>query len=327
MLHPGRSSNSHSAIRCFAIAILAAQFGLDRTAVGQPAPAAVSAPRVDPAKSPNDIGRELANPIGKLFSISNEIEYLSYQGYINGASDHPRGDFVIKPSFPLQLKNGKTLVIRASIPTNFGEPSYPAFYQDFADWRIRQFAYLLPDEGTLHLDHGFLDDISLDVAYGDVNDNGFITMFGVAAVLPSSQDGTGERDQYLLGPEVALGKVTSWGLVGAWATHQINVAEAGHKVPAYDTSITSLKLFFSYGLRNGWQLISNPLIEYDWEALPDNKLMLPIGGGVAKTTSIGNMPLRLNLEIYNYIKSPAAFGPDWLIRFGVTPVIKDRSLR
>jgi hypothetical protein len=32
--------------------------------------------------------------------------------------------------------------------------------------------------------------------------------------------------------------------------------------------------------------------------------------------------MRISLEIYRYIESPAAFGPDWLVRFGVTPVLK-----
>ena len=272
--------------------------------------------------SPGEIGLEFTNPVGTLSSIANEIEYHSYQGYINGADNHPRRDLNFKTSFAFQLKNGKNIAVRGTVPVSFGEPTYPYQWKDFADWRIRQFADLLPNDDSIHTDHGFMDDISVDVAYGGVNENGHITMFGAAAVLPASQDGTGERDQYLLGPEVAFGRVTSWGLVGVWATHVVNVATAGQKLPPYDTTMTSLKVFFSYGMGNGWQIIANPTIEYDWEALDDNKLMLPIGGGFAKTTLIRNTPLRISLEIYNYIESPAAFGPDWLVTFSVTPILK-----
>ncbi|MGW8370368.1 MAG: hypothetical protein ACWGPN_17030 [Gammaproteobacteria bacterium] len=262
-----------------------------------------------------------------MFALVNELQYASYQGYVNGAGDDLSGDFLIKPSFPFQLKNGKTLVLRGTLPINLGETTYRVKLQDFTEWRIRQFAYLLPAEEQLHVEHSFMDDLGVDFGYGGVGDNGYITMFGAAAVFPSSQDGSGERDQYLLGPQIAFGKVSSWGLVGAWVTHIVDVANISKKVPSYDTRTTSVKVFFSYGLRNGWQIISNPLIEYDWEALDDNKLLFPIGGGVAKTASLGNMPLRMNLELYKYIESPAALGPDWFVRFGVTTVFKDRSGR
>jgi hypothetical protein len=231
---------------------------------------------------------------------------------------------VIKPSFPFRLKNGKALFVRGTIPVSFGEPSYPVQWQDYADWRIRQFADLLPADAAVRRDHGFLDDIGFDVAYGGVNENGFIKMFGVAAVLPTSTDGTTARHQHLLGPEFAFGKDTSWGVIGAWATHLVSVSTASERRPAYDTRMTSLKVFFSYGLRNGWEITSNPVIEYDWEALDDNELLLPIGGGFAKTASIRNMPLRLSLEVYRYVETPAAFGPDWLVRFGVTPILHQR---
>lgn len=322
MHRPGHRGYRPAVCSAIALAVFAAQLGIVGAAAGQTAPVADAVPRAAPAKSLDDIALELTNPLGNLFSIATDFEYLNNQGYINGASDHPRSDLFFKPSFPFRLKNGKNIVIRGTVPVSFGEPSYPFQYKDFADWRIRQFADLLPNDATVRTDHGFMDDISVDVAYGGVNENGYITMFGAAAVLPVSQDGTGERNQYLLGPEVAFGKVTSWGMVGARATHVVNVAAAGEKIPPFDTTMTSLNVFFSYRLGNGWQIISNPVIEYDWEALDDNRLMFPIGAGFAKTTSIRNMPLRISLEIYNYIESPAAFGPDWLVRFGVTPVMK-----
>ncbi len=66
--------------------------------------------------------------------------------------------------------------------------------------------------------------------------------------------------------------------------------------------MTSLKIFFAYGLGNGWQVFSNPVIEYDWEGDSDNQLFVPLGAGVSKTTRIrqhaDETGLR-NSEIYN----------------------------
>ena len=102
--------------------------------------------------------------------------------------------------------------------------------------------------------HGHLDDIRYDIAYGGVNDNGLLTMFGLAGLLPTSQDGSIERDQYLLGPEVAVGKIADWGIFGVWAKHLVSIADVSNTFEPidYDTSETSLRLFFAYGLGNGW---------------------------------------------------------------------------
>jgi hypothetical protein len=66
-----------------------------------------------------------------------------------------------------------------------------------------------------------------------------------------------------LGPEVAFGKIADWGVVGAWVTHLTDVL--GDSLVS--TNVTSAKIFFAYGLGNGWQIISNPEISYDWEAV------------------------------------------------------------
>ena len=55
----------------------------------------------------------------------------------------------------------------------------------------------------------------------------------------------------------------------------------------YNTNETSVRLFFAMGLGNGWQLVSNPEIIYDWEAASDNKLLLPLGGVLIGTIVTG----------------------------------------
>jgi hypothetical protein len=289
-------------------------------------PDALPAPESDTSieKSLDEIAIDLINPVSTLFSIVNDFEYTTFQGSLDGADDQTRGKYLLTPVIPFPLDNGKNIMLRFTIPVNFGEPTYMTETRDYAEWLIRQFGDDLPTDGVLGKGHGFMDDISYDVAYGGVNDNGFISMFGVAGVLPVSRDGSIERDQFLLGPEVAFGKITDWGIVGAWATHLTNVANPSGVETDYDTNETSLKFFFAYGLGNGWQFISNPTITYDWEGANGNKLLFPIGGGFSKTTRIGKMPLKLEFELQNFIESPDTFGPEWLFTFSLTPVISDR---
>ena len=58
-----------------------------------------------------------------------------------------------------------------------------------------------------------------------------------------------------------------------------------------------------------------------------NKLKLPLGGGIAKTTRIGKMPLRLAGEVQYFVASTDRFGPDWLFKLTISPVIPSKYTR
>ena len=92
----------------------------------------------------------------------------------------------------------------------------------------------------------------------------------------------------------------------------------------YNTNTSTLEVFFAWGLGNGWQIISYPVIEYDWEAASGNHLALPLGGGVSKTVRLGRVPMKMNLELYGYLESPEAFGPEWMLRFSLAPALPGR---
>jgi len=279
----------------------------------------------EPAMSIDEIAKELYNPVTALRSLGNDLEYRQYQGSLPGSDDWTAWIYQFKPSIPIQLRNGKNLLLRATIPIYLDQPDWsiwedhPIWEVDrsYADFLLRQSPQATPDSGFFQDTHDHLADVSFDVAYGGVSERGFISMYGIAAVLPSSQDISASRDQFLLGPEVALGKSADWGVLGGWLTHLTDVTGDSD----FSTNETSLKVFFAYGLGNGWQIVSNPTILYDWEADSGNELLLPIGGGFAKTTWIGSTPVKLAFELHHYIESAERFGPEWLLTFNLTPVI------
>jgi len=278
-----------------------------------------------PVMSTDEIAKELSNPVTALRSIGNEIEFSSFQGSLPGSDDQSELIYRFSPSFPVQLQNGKNILIRASIPVFLREPEWlvdfghPAWVdgRDYTDFLLRQSPQITPDSGDFRTAHGHLGDFNYDIAYGGVSGNGFIAMYGIAGVFASSQNTSGSRNQTLLGPEVAFGKRADWGVIGVWLKHLVDIT--GDKT--FNTNESTLDLFFAYSLGNGWQIISNPTILYDWEADRGNELLLPLGGGVAKTTRIGKIPVKMELEIQNYLVSPDRFGPQWLLSFKITPVI------
>jgi hypothetical protein len=281
----------------------------------------------------DEIAMELSNPVTALRSLAVDIEGTTFQGSLPDADGRASMRTVFMPSWPFKLRNGNNILFRATIPINSDQPLWELAYWDHsAEWRLRQREDIRLEEGFLARGHDHLDDVGIDIAYGGVSDNGFIGMLGLSTVLATSEDGTAERDQLLLGPEFVLGKVASWGLIGARVKHLTNVYEDdipggyGAELP-WDTNETTVKLFFAYAMGNGWQIESNPTILYDWEAISGHEWTVPIGAGVSKTLRLGRVPVKLALDIQKYVASPDRLGPDWQLTFSLTPVLSTKLLR
>ena len=73
---------------------------------------------------------------------------------------------------------------------------------------------------------------------------------------------------------------------------------------------------------NGWQINGSPTFSYNHEADSDNAWTFPLAAGFSKTTIINGRPWKFGLQYWHYIKSPDLFGPDFQIRFTVSPVVK-----
>lgn len=279
-----------------------------------------------PQKSLQEIAIELVNPISSLQSLTSEYLYQPHQGALPDADQQTLQSIAFTPSFPFQLSNGKNILLRATIPVNLAKPTYryAGDPRDFTDWRIRQEAGSIALNGDFYYVHSHMYDINYDLAYGGVNDQGLITMVGIAGVLPTSEDGSGASHLYLLGPEVAVGKKLERGIVGGWLSHLTSVAGTSPDVD-HNANLTELKLFFAHDMGNGWQILSNSHITYDWEGEKDNKLLLPLGGGIAKTIRIGSLPVRFVVEAQKYLETPSAFGPDWELKFSMAFVDLKRS--
>jgi hypothetical protein len=281
-----------------------------------------------------DIGLELSNPVTGLRQLTLDIEYETYQGTLPGSSDQNGRRVVFKPTWPIKLGNGKNLLLSMRIPVNGDLPNWkPETFIDYRDFTIRKVPVdeprIEPTAGEFGYVHDHLEDISIDVGYGGVSDNGLISMISLVNVFPTSEDQSGARNQWLIGPEFALGKVTKWGLFGARLKHLVDTGdrEGAQELGYLPTTETTLRPFFAYALKNGWQIESNPVILYDWEAVDDNELLLPIAAGFSKTFRVGRRPMKLGVELNYYVVSPDRFGPEWMIQLRYTPVVGTSQLQ
>lgn len=282
-------------------------------------------PETGSEKSIEQISAEMANPLAAYLSFSYQFEYSTFQGSLPGSSDETMTTHIFQAVLPFRQKNGKGFVFRAALPYEADQSIYDSDRR-YPEWLIRQVDPTLNGEGEWGSTHAHTADTEFDLVYGGVNETGLILMYGLAGYLPTSSDTSNARQQLVIGPELNIGRMSGWGSYGAIMSHIFDVAEKKDKGTP-DTSITNIRLYFSYGLGNGWQFYSNPNVSYDWNGDSGNKLALPLGGGFAKTMRVGNTPLKLSAEIEKYVVSTDRYGPDWLFRFTVTPVIPNKYTR
>ncbi len=255
-----------------------------------------------------EIAKELSNPATPVAQLNNVFEFQTFKGDLPGADSQTSFTYSFQPSIPFPLKNGKLLFFRPLIPVLLDEPVFNPARNDFDSKGVD------------------LGDISFDLAYGGTEymayddiegEIGFFSLFGVFGSLPTATDDAVGSQQWRLGPEVALGVIKNWGLVGFLAVHSWDVGGSNDE----DFSTTTIEYFYAYGLGGGWQIAAAPVIEADWEAESGETWTIPIGIGVEKTTKFGDTPWNFALEAHYYVEQPDSFGPELLLVFTITPVI------
>ena len=250
------------------------------------------------ATTADDIARELANPNTVLGTLGFNLDYVTYKGDLPGASDQTSTRLTFQPALPYPISKDVNFFLRPAVPI--------VISQD------------VPGIGGFENKGVELGDISFDAALGKSLPGGYVVVGGVVGTLPTATDDALGLDQWLLGPEVALGKVSKWGVLGLLVSHQWDVAGED----SFSTSITGGQYFYTYNLSNGWQISSSPTFSYNHKAASGQEAWtLPVGVGVSKTTILSGRPWKFGVQYWQFVKQADAFGPDWELRFTVTPVV------
>ncbi|MGI9290248.1 MAG: hypothetical protein ACR2QG_03105 [Gammaproteobacteria bacterium] len=249
----------------------------------------------------NEIANEIINPNTSLALLDFDNDYVRFDGDLDGADTKSRLVTTLRPIAPFTVGDPQDR-------TNFYlRPVLPIIWRsDF------------PTEDGEYKSEGIdLGDLSLNPSIRKSYNNGLILGYGAGLTLPTATDDTLGFDQVLLGPSVAIGLNKRWGLLAVVAQTVWDVAGEDD----YDTHLTTIRPLYSFRLNKGWQIYGNPTIIYDHEADSDNDLALPVSLGLAKTSVINGRPIRFGLEYWHFIESPDQYGPDYQIRFTITPTM------
>ena len=231
--------------------------------------------------------KELANPNTAYASLNIKLQHNG--GYDGGGSS---STMVFQPTLPFPMEGGDKVIFRPAV--------------SFID-----------NDLNANQESG-VSDISFDLAYAPKTAPGTIAAVGVIASLPTGSDGF-SSEQYAVGPEFLVGKVSEQRVIGAFPNHLVGVA--GDGVDEKRINKTSAQLFWVEMLGGGWTLGSSPTFTYDWT---NDQAEIPLNLSVTKTTVIGGRPWKFGLEANYYLEKDEKTRPDFMIGFNITPVVENK---
>jgi|LKGT01.1.fsa_nt_gi hypothetical protein len=249
--------------------------------------------------SAEEIAAELSNPNTTMGTMNVNFDYIAFDGDLPRSDNQAAYRMTFQPGLPYPLSETTNLFVRPAFPVIFKQ-DVPRARGGFSSKGVD------------------LGDIAIDAAVGKTFSNGVVLLGGVVGTFPTATDDALGLDQWLLGPEAAVALVRPWGVLGVLVTHQWDVAGEDD----FSTSITGGQYFYTFNLGDGWQLNGSPTFSYNHKADSDNAWTFPLAVGVSKTTVIRGRPWKFSLQYWHYIESPDVFGPDYQIRFTVSPVVK-----
>jgi len=279
---------------------------------------AALSPAAAQEQSADELARELSNPTAAVAGMGSNIDFRTFKGTLPGAEDQSAWSYTFQPSIPFPQSNGYNILFRPAIPVLISQPVFRP--GEGPTPKIDQFGNITSATSIGSFEGvAALGEIGFDLAYGTTTKSGLLYLGGMMGTLPTSTNDSIGKDQLALGPEIAIGVLRKWGVAGALVGHQWDVAGGKDDV---ETSSTVMQYFYAFSLGQGWQIAASPLVNYDHTATGGSQLTLPLGIGVGKTNRVGSTPLKWQVQFWKYVAQSDNFGPDWQLRFTVTPVIK-----
>ncbi len=250
-----------------------------------------------PARSADEIARELSNPVSLVGSMVFQLNYQGLDGSLPDASSQSSTSVTFLPTLPFKLGSGN-LVVRPSFPV-IGIPRYDAVAETWSKDRV-------------------FGDMGLMALWGRTESSGLIWSIGATSIFPTAGKDLSQK-QVQLGPAAILGIIKKWGVLGVLWQHWWGLSEPDDRLRANSGSV---QIFYWFGLGNGWQIGGSPVASANYLNRNENRFTFPLNLGVAKTFILGDMPLKTTLQGQYFMTRPDESGPSWGVFFQITPVVK-----
>jgi hypothetical protein len=226
------------------------------------------------AQESSEIAKQAQNPIASLISVPIENDFNPQTG-INKDNSYV---LEMKPVVPFTLSSDWNLITRTIIP-------------------FIQVPELAPGvDGTAGI--------------GDIQESSFLSPAKAGAVIwgagpvvsfpTASQEILGTKKLSVGSTAVVLRIHGHW-LFGTLVQNLFSVAG-----PSARANVNQMLIqpFVNYNLKHGWYLTSSPIITANWEVNPDQRWVVPVGGGVGRIVHLGKLPVNIYTQFFRNVERP-----------------------
>jgi hypothetical protein len=247
-------------------------------------------------ESTQDLAAAAQNPIAAVYSLP-----FQNNTYFGAGPNHNETANVLNIQPVLPFTFGELNIISRTIA--------PLIYLPGLSTDTSDITSETPFSGS----HFGLGDINQSLFFSPAHSEELLWGVGPAFSLPTATATPLGSGKFSMGPTaVGLVMPKSW-VIGILGRQLWSVAGSSDRS---NVSQLLLQPFVNYNLPEGWYLTSSPIITANWNATPGNKWNFPLGGGIGKILKIGEQPINIGLQAFDYVQSPNG-GPRWALRFQV----------
>ena len=139
---------------------------------------------------------------------------------------------------------------------------------------------------------------------------------GPTFIFPTATENQLGQQTWQLGPDVGAVWLGRHFIAYAFPQQWFKIGGSGPK-----TNQLSALMDFTYFLKNGWSIGTEPNTLVNWQAPSGQRVTLPIGPQVGKMCKCGHTPTLFQLQFQYYPVRPSADGPRWNVQLQMTPTI------
>jgi len=245
--------------------------------LGMPATAQPAGP------SAEDLAKAAQNPVAAMISVP----FQSNTNFGYGPYGETQEILNIQPVVPFSLSEHWNLITRTILPVMSQPQLYPDGDRTFGIGDLNPTLFLSPK-----------------------TDGSFIWGAGPVFLLPTASDEDLGTGKWGAGPS-AVGVFSK----GPWVVGALvnNIWSFAGDPSRPEVNQMTLQPFINYNLKEGWYLSSSPILTANWNAEPDDRWVVPVGGSVGRVFHLGKQAVNASLGGYYNVITPED-GADWQLR-------------
>jgi hypothetical protein len=241
------------------------------------------------------------NPVANMISLPIEMNNT----WNNGVDDVYMNVINVKPVVPMEITKDWILINRAIIPM---------IYQDGGvEGRQTVGEHMFGQTSTGFSGTEFTSsdqELGSQFGLGDITYQGFFSPKKSGKIIwgigPQMNIPTGTdrftSDQWSLGPTAVVLSMPGHWVYGALVSNVWNIGNGYNNAP--NVNEMTLQPFVNYNMKDGWYVVSAPVMSANWEADSGDQWTVPLGGGVGRVMKIGNQHVNLRIAGYYNVEAP-----------------------